>query len=233
MLRSFLPARCSRPDASSALLGRTAARRGRGGYTLVEVAVGLALTMLLLVVGAAWVSTLLRASGTAAEQQSSNRDVEFVEVRLSEDLDAARPCRDDAGGWAFSESTVSRVVVYADVVDGSGVTGADGVGDLVVWDVVDQQLRRSVSVGVSACTFGSTTTATMLPSVEADGANPFFVAYAPDGTIVTSADCGAAGAACDVGSVRVRLVAVRDSLDAVPVSVDLSVPAARLGRWFR
>ena len=214
-------------------LSRSSVRRDAKAYTLIELVVGLALTMLLMFVGTAWVSTLMRASGTAVEQQSTSRDVEFVEVRFGEDLDAARPCRTDFGGWAFNELGASRLGVYADVVDSTGISGEDGVVDLVVWDVVDGALRRSVSAGIGPCTFATGTTATMLPLVIAADSAPFFTASDLDAGAVSSADCSAAGAQCDVAGVRLRLVALRTSLDAVPVDVDVTAHAARIGRWYR
>ena len=197
--RLMTPSRSPQPS----ILERRQSRR-RHAYTLIEIVIGLSLTMVLLVASVAWVSTT-RSSSTPIEQQASVRDANFVRLRLSDDLLAARPCDPAAAGWPLISADGSNLEFYADVVDTSGVTGT--VESLTLSrDVSSGSLRRGVVAGTGTCTMdaSSATMGIVIENVAPDGVADYFTATDVDNTTVNIPNCAALGAECDITSVRIN-----------------------------
>ena len=213
-------------------------RRHRRGYTMIELAIGLSLTMVLLLLAVGWVGTLMRTSAASVEQRASSRDAAFVKVRFADDFANARPCSHDGSGWAFNSISGEQVSFYADVVDPAGAPFRDGFADLVVWDFFDAPgqdgtLRRGVLAGSGACNLsvGAVDLFDVVAGAEPLGGAPTFLTFAPGGAQMTVADCSVDGADCDVTSVRLQTLVKRASPGDAPTELYTTATAARVGRW--
>lgn len=129
---------------------KTPSRRRRG-FTILETAVALGITSAILVALVLWVSSLMRSTTTAIEMVSMNRDADAATVRFASDTAAATSCAADGTAPVVVSYTATKFSFFADVVDVSGIAGADGFPDFVLWEFVDGSLRRGVVAGGPTC----------------------------------------------------------------------------------
>jgi type II secretory pathway component PulJ len=214
---------------------RTLQRNGArpNGYTLIEMVVGMALTMLMLLLAVNWTSTLIRTSSTAIELRSSARDSEYARLLLAEDLASAKPCNSNGLGWSLVSSSPTQIAFYADVVVAGGGAGRDGNSDLVVWELTSTTLERGVAVGTGTCPIavGTDTRVAVTAKASATGSTAAFVTYGVGGGQLTAASCSAIDSSCDATAVRMRVTVSRSTPQDSPTELDTTASFARTGRW--
>jgi len=198
----------------------------RRGFTVLETAVSLGLSAVILVSLVLWVSTLMRTTTSAIELVASNRQADSVSSRLTQDLLGLVPCSKDGASPSVVRFTATSLGFFSDVVDSSGVPGRDGDADYVLWSFTDPALTRAVVPGSGSCPSTLPTPSGELilaPSVSLDDGVPMFVAF--DGTeeLVAEEDCLPSAMFCRPTSLRVRLVVDDDDQPgSAPASLDLS-----------
>lgn len=196
----------------------------RRGFTILETAVSLGLSSVILVALVLWVSTVMRTTTSAIELVASNRQASAVSARLEQDMLALTPC--DSAGFApaIVQFTSTSLGLFADVVDSSGVPGQDGSADYVLWSFADPSLSRGVVPGTGSCPTTlpvPTTTLEFASAVAFLESSPMFTAY--DGTeeLVAEEDCLPVSTRCRVTSLRVRMVVDdEDQPGSAPASLD-------------
>lgn len=198
----------------------------RRGFTILETAVALGLSSVILVALVFWVSTLMRTTTSAIELVASNRQADAISTRLEQDLLSLVPCTPDGTSPAVVEFTASTFGFFADVVDASGVPGRDGDADFVRWSFTDPALTRAVVPGTGTCASSlpvPTASLTLAPSVSLSDGAPMFLAYEGTDQLVAEEDCLPATMFCRPTSLRVRMVVDdNDQPGSAPVTLDLS-----------
>jgi len=198
----------------------------RRGFTILETAVSLGLSSVILVALVLWVSTLMRTTTSAIELVASNRQADAISTRLEQDMLALVPCAPDGTSPAIVEFTASSFGFFADVVDASGVPGRDGDADFVRWSFLDPSLTRAVVPGSGTCPSSlpvPLASLTLAPSVSLIDTVPMFLAYEGTDPLVAEEDCLPVTLFCRPTSVRVRLVVDdNDQPGSAPVTLDLS-----------
>lgn len=198
----------------------------RRGFTILETAVALSLSSVILVALVLWVSTLMRTTTSAIELVASNRQADAIFTRLEQDMLALVPCAPDGSSPSVVEFTAASFGFFADVVDASGVPGRDGDADFVRWSFTDPSLTRAVVPGTGTCPSSlpvPLASLTLAPSVALSDDAPMFLAYEGTDPLVAEEDCLPATLFCRPTSVRVRLVVDdEDQPGSAPVTLDLS-----------
>jgi type II secretory pathway component PulJ len=198
----------------------------RRGFTILETAVALGLSSVILVALVFWVLTLMRTTTSAIELVASNRQADAISTRLEQDMLALVSCAPDGSAPSVVEFTAASFGFFADVVDASGVPGRDGSADFVRWSFIDPSLTRAVVPGTGTCPSSlpvPLASLTLAPSVLLSDGVPMFIAYEGTDPLGAEENCLPVNLFCRPTSVRVRLVVDdNDQPGSAPVALDLS-----------
>ncbi len=129
------------------------------GYTVVELAVALALTALLTFGAARTITAAATQAGDTVDALALERQLRTAAVLLERDTTQVVACRPDRHGGPARYLSAGRVELHSDV-DG------DGIADLSVWTADTGQLVRHVEPGDGTCTFGDFDDPTLRPPGE-------------------------------------------------------------------
>lgn len=143
---------CVRPRCRGRTVGDMEAPRSRShlarragapaGLTVIEATISLVVLALLLFGAYQLLAGMRVAAAQDVAAAQASRAVTTAVRQLGADLDAARPCSPSRFSSALHSYSPTMLALWSDVDD-------DGNTDLVVWQVVDQTLRRGVSFGTA------------------------------------------------------------------------------------
>jgi type II secretory pathway component PulJ len=212
-----------RSDTRAVGVTVTPPRRHRRGFTLLETVIALGLSSVILITLVLWVASLMRTTTTAIELTSTARDARFAAARLEDDLLRASSCDVAGFGPVVASIAPDAVVFFADVVDSTGVAGADGLADQVSWDASAGALRRAVLPGTGTCPDtpqASGSTLTVTAGVAAVAGTPIFTVYTDGVESPFEESCLTRVRICRFDQLRVRATVVTTGTDPSPATLD-------------
>ena len=228
MITRRLPDRARRLPAP----GRTRAR----AFTLLELAVVVALAAALFVVLTKWVLGLAATAGSATDTAVAQRDASYVSTLLDADTQAARGC--DPGGQdaPLADVRPESAQLYVRHADGTGIASPSAPIDLVLWRLEGVQLQRAVIPGDGTCRFDTTAPdwRTVASGVRAASGTAVFTGtgnrYAAAGAAPYYGSCsGLAAEDCLFDGLAVELVFVSPGADATTVPLSSVYPLTTSG----
>jgi hypothetical protein len=206
---------------------KNSVKRSRRGFTVLETAVALGVSSIILVSLVLWVASLMRSTTTAIQLSSSNREAASALVLFEKDLLQVGSCKPNGTSPVVVVHTPTEFGFFADVVDPSGVPGSDELLDYVLWSYnsASSSLSRSVVPGSSTCPSSPPIPSSSLEvssMVSQDSTAPIFSFYKNGTELQAEEDCLDYSRLCRVSTIRLRAVFDSSTVSASPVSVDVS-----------
>lgn len=208
-------------------LRRMLRRRAPRGYTLLEVAVVMAIGAAVVTMITAWVMGLAGTARSGTDAAAARRDAAYAAGLLSTDTAKARPCSPAGLDAPIRSITPTQVGLHVPSETGT---------DLVIWRLADGRLQRAVVPSTGECTFntGAAAFVTVATSVSSpDASRPVF-ATVKDGATRTDTDdfgdCdGIDVQLCRADAVAVDLTFTATGPDATQVPLRSIYPLTRTG----
>jgi type II secretory pathway component PulJ len=215
--------------------GRTH-RRHRRGFSLVDVAIGVALLSVATIVSARFIVSITDNSAASLVSSNSRRTVVLIDEKIESDFSGITTCATNIAGSAFvgiNDSAVGSEIgygfaFYTDLPD-KDEDGRSGTVDLVAWRVNGNNLQRTEirNTGPSDDALGCETLS-LATATWVDIANPILAPTEVNTTFFQgsnngisqpySGSCSASDAQCSFDGLRVRFT--YQPVGGGPVSFD-------------